>query len=231
MQHRLLLLLVAATCAFGCDYTGRKCDIQQQDCPSGWKCTYAVHVSDTLADYAPLPGCVPAGPVNEGGTCTSKVLRNNSTDGDVIGDDCAVGLKCHYQSDGVTRCSPLCVTSASCRAGELCDYACFTPCAVFGSDCLGGQVCAEFDLSRFTGSFVQVFGPTCRPSGGTVPFYGPCSHASDCVDGATCIGPSCLPFCDDNHPCPNDSNGPVMCRLASRLTGVSVCGWPFPGPG
>lgn len=205
------------------------CDPVAQTCPPGpqSKCTLV-----TVAGHN-TPACVEDhGAVAEGAPCQRDV------DGPAgFGhDDCDKGLFCTFigvlppSAGGTRRCRTLCHVDATCPTGQRCaalDDAspangfCGATCQPFGAACPTGLECsrlwpaadpagpAAFVTCRLPGSKAR--GAACDPV------------AEDCVAGHVCVdpalgqAPSCLPLCDDAHPCAAGT-----CVMPAGL-GAGVC--------
>jgi hypothetical protein len=221
MRVHFWMVALAAGCSPSpptTDYTGMPCDVEAQDCPSGWKCTWSAYVH--LIPNG--PACVPVGPRAEGEACGEM-------------DDCAVGLQCEslWNQYAAPTCGRVCATDSFCGSGQRCDQICYPVCTPFGSDCPPPKICSEVVALRggLEGMIYGTDGPVCRAAGGGLPAYSHgCQSSTACVDGAVCILGQCIPLCDAQHPCPSSDVPAPQCQTNSYLPpGVSTCGWPLSG--
>jgi hypothetical protein len=200
------------------------CSVVKQDCASGQKCVPKVQGADKTVVGTT---CVPNGTVAEDQPCTMS-----STSG-VLNDNCLAGticdnsggdssLHCRKSCDATTSCSN---ASAKCAAVYTGAWGlCIPSCAPFGSDCPAGNDCSTtFDAVSATANS-GVF--ACKTTG-TGKLFGSCSTDTDCGANLACIGPQCVPVCDNAHQCtqPPGDGGMLSCQSYANLAnGAGVCG-------
>lgn len=192
------------------------CDVTRQDCPVGERCVY---LRD--ADGFEIRACIPVAPEprSEGAVCT----RPN----DLLGeDDCDKGLGCSFYGGRWANadpaapeyervCSRYCRFRKDCGDGEQCFVLgssaiertgiCRPACAPLSAgNCPEGQKCSANSL---TVGFLQV--PLCTPAG-PVELGAACLDTNACARDLQCVPSSntgsfsCLPYCSDTLPCPNE---------------------------
>ncbi|MCA9514615.1 MAG: M28 family peptidase, partial [Myxococcales bacterium] len=198
------------------------CDLLAQDCDDGERCTL-------IATNLPA-ACEPVHDgVALGGTCNHP--------SDLVGDDtCGPGLRCAswgLGGDGLLppeQCLSWCDAATDCGAGEACHVVdrlpdhgvCSPTCDPFAvGGCGEFQVCAtSHDMAHPGWAFF------CSPATAFLGAEGGgCYLHEDCRDGLGCHAGVCQPWCDADHPCPDDrACDPVM-------DGVSVPGLGTCAPG
>lgn len=166
-----------------------ECSLAFQDCPVGYKCTYALHGVGGRA-------CRPVeGMRQEGESCTGS-------EGD---DDCDRGLFCEA---ALQACVKFCDRASHCASDQDCvQYrtsrvgVCRARCTIFDdTGCPAGATCR----------FERVYGvsltytTSCRGTG-TVPTAGSCDDRNPCASDHSCLASLCFPHCDDSHPCADSS--------------------------
>jgi hypothetical protein len=200
------------------------CSVVSQDCASGQKCVPKVQgVNQTVVGS----GCVSTGTVAEGQPCTQN------PQGGLLNDNCVAGTVCdNTGGDSSLHCRKFCNATTACSSTSLKCAAVYTSvwglcvpsCTPLGTDCPSGNDCSTtFDAVSSTANS-GVF--TCKMTGaGQV--NASCSADSDCAANLACVGPKCLPVCDNAHQCPGSSGdaGMLSCgSYANFPTGAGVCG-------
>ncbi|NTX01760.1 hypothetical protein [Myxococcus sp. CA040A] len=196
------------------------CDVVQQNCAQGQRCTYVSAGATTERR------CVEAGASAEGARCTLA-----PTDGGVEYDTCAAGLFCkdERQDDGGTGffCRRLCHATTQCGdAGE-----CNTVLRLAGTSELPllcgprSQACDPFaqgctaPLSCYPASS----GPVCAGSG-TRGTGETCDFSNQCAPGSACVntgrGLNCRPLC---RPSGTPACTAGTCRPLNDNPGVGAC--------
>jgi hypothetical protein len=94
-----------------------------------------------------------------------------------VDDDCAPGDGCVVGADGSGDCRFLCTPfeDGGCASGESCVIG-----AAYGVADTGVMYCLEI---------------------GTVQIWQACSTTDLCAAGLSCLDGTCVPNCDDSHPC------------------------------
>jgi hypothetical protein len=211
---------------------GLECDVIDQDCAAGSKCTAVA--SNT---GAPVNRCV--SPVG------AKVLDEACTRSTGGTDDCASGLFCTFRpgpQDAPLACRKLCTKSSDCAAVGS-DHACraitYGPSAVagskgysgtchpkctpFGTDCAAGTTCLPLADPDFS-----ALNPVCIHGDGTNADVGASCTNNQCKVGLVCTatlslaaGGSgvCRELCDGTHSCATGTCKPIA--LASG--GLGIC--------
>lgn len=169
--------------AFGSACFPGACDLVNQDCALGEKCTY---VQDGgVSERA----CSPEGTVEEGSPCALTATSNS----------CKKGLTCLPRTDAdggtLSVCHRFCESSAGCAGGESCfltlaplnnperPLVCSRPCLLFGQDCPPGNACYPGPTA-----------PGCYPEG-TIALGAACAYSDECVKGAACVQQKCVALC------------------------------------
>ncbi len=187
-EHEFIIRSDGNTCVAGAPAHGKyrctACDIFQQDCPPGSKCTPA-------GPAWQMTRCVP---VNGDGVAGSPCsFERSPEDGR---DDCALGFMCwgvDEQQQGT--CAALCVGTPEepmCAEGTVCaqsgDLAvCVPPCDPLAQDCPQGDLCI---LNN--DHFLCVL----DASGDEGQVNDPCEFANACDAGLLCAEPQSSSACD-----------------------------------
>ena len=197
------------------------CDLSAQDCGAGRRCSIV-----TLAGNAQTTGCVPAGALAEGATCTLR-------DGRVGFDDCGGITQCssHAMPTGTRACRRPCARDADCAAGDVCLLIPSTPaaglcrrrCTLFGSDCPADTTC-RFEASRRSALASPDLVAVCSRVGGATAGQA-CTLPPDCAAGMVCSraggGAACAAMCDRTHPC--EGGAPCNESVGESPEGRGVC--------
>jgi hypothetical protein len=218
------------------------CDVVKQDCHGECadKCTVVMSNAPSTATNTVTVACLPTlERYGEDHLCTYHQ--------GIIGyDDCAPGFVCSAvgrpaNAPDVRTCHRLCTTNADCSTGSFCRAligfgeagianvgACVAACDPFdATSCAPGDSCLPYvDVD-------QTWHLACGGNSGAVAVGGKCNvrviDETQCSPGALCAWPtgsmtySCLPFCDDAHPCgggakcdaPAGYQGPTTIRVCS----------------
>jgi len=174
------------------------CDIWEQDCPDGQKCT-AFATSGASWD---AHKCVPVvGDGAPGDDCTA-------TDGSPVSgnDDCAHGSMCwSIDADtGIGYCVAFCSGSPGdpeCGMGTACEVDDVLPLCLSQCDPLGdGAECPDAAKLCIPDPGGQGF--FCVPPGESSGGYGePCQFVNDCAQGLFCAGADFVPGCEAEGCC------------------------------
>ncbi len=182
------------------------CDPVKQTCIDPTvKCTLSNMGTMTMPDNQ--RACVPIKGTNkDGDPCTRTQFGD---------DDCDKGLVCTLRGASLTmlRCRKFCHVAADCDAGAACtgqlaagntkDGLCVPLCTPFGSECATPFSCGGIFQDLASTMTMPKLVLTCRGTG-AAPINGDCMTSDDCAAGGIC-DPTllvCIPFCDDDHPCP-----------------------------
>lgn len=191
---------LAAACFAGA------CDVVQQNCAAGQKCTYVV-----AADRSRARACVPAGALTEGASCDSTQ------------DACDRGLICVQG-----QCVRYCYSTSQCGQGSVCarvlaqngtpEFAvtcrAIPQCDPLAQNCMSGKAC----YPSSTGSFCL--------SPGSLPEGQSCSTSTaNCQAGFSCSLPSpgaqgsCAKICNLDGGVPSCASG----HCTPQGVGYGVC--------
>lgn len=190
-------------------WLGDQCDVVEQNCPEGQKCTW----SGSGGGWFERMVCVPLAdhPRPVGAACTY-----NPDDLDGI-DDCAMGSICLDLSggSGTGICTQMCAWEAlECPKDMVCMSSrtvswCEPACDLLAQDCPEGQRC---DIDGWAPLCAQDW-PEEHPQHGVGEA---CDYAAQCDIGATCVAQAtiecefncCTPFCERGKAgCPLPAQG------------------------
>lgn len=183
------------------------CDLIEQDCDAGQKCSF-------------LDGgraCVPDGALNEGQTCAGAAVG------------CRKGLACTFLgADGGSVCARFCRMNIDCGTPQQCYVTLVLPetserplvCADPPTTC---DPLMQNCPSAAEGCYPGSGGPACYPAG-NVAIGAACMYSNDCGRGAACSGSGmtqCKQLCAFPSGSPACDAG-TCTRLQSSQT-VGVC--------
>jgi hypothetical protein len=204
---------------------GGACSVVKQDCGSGQKCVPKVQGA---AQMVVGTVCVPNGTIAADQPCMMA-----SMSGGVLNDNCVAGTICDNSGgDSSLHCRKSCDATNTCSGSSTGCAAvytgawglCIPSCTPFGNDCPSGNDCSTtFDAVSTTAN-AGVF--ACKMTG-PGKLFASCSSDTDCGANLACIGPQCVPVCDNSHQCsqPPGDGGMLSCQSYMNLAnGAGVCG-------